>query len=100
MREVGIADAGDGIENAFESIALYARDCKFKDCTHTVEIGCTVLGALEDGLIDSKTYENYLKIEKEITHFEMTSLEKKKKDKQLGKILKNYSKKDVKGKKN
>lgn len=100
MREVGIADAGEGIENAFESIAIYSRDCKFKDCTHTVEIGCAVLDALNDNLIDSKTYENYLKIEKEISHFEMTSLEKKKKDKQFGKIIKDYSKKDVKGKKN
>lgn len=100
MREVGIADAGEGIENGFESIALYAHECRFKDCTHTVEIGCAVLDALNEGLIDRMTYDNYLKIEKEISHFEMTSLEKKKKDKQLGKILKEYSKKDVKGKKN
>jgi len=45
-------------------------------------------------------YENYLKIAKESAFFESTELERKKKDKQLGKLLKHYDKLNVKGKKN
>ena len=48
--------------------------------------------ALELGEIDGASYENYLKMEKEKTHFESTVAEKRKKDKDFGKMLKNYKK--------
>ena len=35
---------------------------------------------------------NYMKMERERRHFESTVLEKRKKEKDLGKILKNYKK--------
>jgi ribosome biogenesis GTPase len=97
MREVGIADASGGLEATFDSIASLAEDCKFKDCTHTNEPECAVLQALENGELDRSSYENYLKMEREKEHFESTVAEKRQKDKRLGKIIKNYKKKDVKG---
>ncbi|MEI6091273.1 MAG: ribosome small subunit-dependent GTPase A [bacterium] len=95
MREVGIADSEGGLEITYDMIFSLSENCKFKDCTHTSEIGCAVLEAVEDGEIDSDSYENYLKMEKEKAHFESTVLEKRKKDKEFGKMLKNYHK-DVK----
>jgi ribosome biogenesis GTPase len=92
MREVGIADTGKGLETTYDSIISYAVDCKFKDCTHTTETGCAVLLALENGDLDPDSYDNYLKIEKEKAHFEASQLERRKKDKDLAKILKNYKK--------
>jgi ribosome biogenesis GTPase / thiamine phosphate phosphatase len=94
MREVGIADAGSGLEITFDLIFQLSRDCKFKDCTHTNEIGCAVLKAIENGDIDPASYENYQKMEREKTHFESTIVEKRKRDKEFGKIMKNY-KKDI-----
>jgi len=94
MREVGIADAGSGLEITFDLIFQLSRDCKFKDCTHTGEVGCAVLEAVENGEIDPVSYENYRKMEREIAHFEATIAEKRKRDKEFGKIMKNY-KKDV-----
>ncbi len=95
MREVGIADSGSGLEITFDKIIDYSRTCKFKDCTHTNEIGCSVLEAVDKGEIDQASYENYLKMEREKAHFESTVLEKRKKEKEFGKIMKNY-KKDMK----
>ncbi|MFD2517698.1 ribosome small subunit-dependent GTPase A [Salinimicrobium flavum] len=92
MREVGITDSTGGLEITFDMINRLSLSCKFKDCTHTKEIGCAVLDALEKGEIDQASYENYLKMEREKTHFESSIAEKRKKDKDFGKTLKNYKK--------
>jgi len=92
MREVGIADAASGLETTFDMIVRLSKNCKFKDCTHTIEIGCCVIEAVEKGAIDKASYENYLKMENEKSHFELTFLEKRKKDKNFGKMVKNYKK--------
>ncbi|MDO9510809.1 MAG: ribosome small subunit-dependent GTPase A [Bacteroidales bacterium] len=95
MREVGIVDKTDGLETTFDLIFSLSKNCKFKDCTHTNEIGCSVFEALEKGEIDVASYENYLKMEKEKTHFESSVAERRKKDKDFGKFVKNF-KKDMK----
>ncbi len=95
MREVGIADVENGLETTFDKIIRLSRGCRFKDCTHTCEAGCVVIEAVENGSLDRASYDNYLKMEKEKAHFESTVAERRKKDKMIGKWVKNY-KKDVK----
>lgn len=92
MREVGIADSEQGLTMTFDNIAELAKNCKFKNCTHINESGCAVIKAVEDGKLDKGEYENYLNLEREKKHFESTVEERKKKDKDLGKIIKNYKK--------
>jgi len=92
MREVGIADSTSGLEKTFESIFELSKECKFSDCTHTTEIDCAVLEAVSQGEIDTDSYENYLKMEKEKEHFESTVAEKRKKDKDFGKMIKDFKK--------
>jgi ribosome biogenesis GTPase len=92
MREVGIADTASGLEITFGMITRLSERCKFKDCTHTSETGCSVLEAVENGEIDKTSFENYLKMQRERSHFESTLAEKRKKDKEFGKIMKNYKK--------
>lgn len=95
MREVGIADSTGGLEITFENIFRLSRRCRFRDCTHTDEPGCSVLEAVEKGEIDAASYENYLKMKKEKEYFESTIAERREKEKSFGKLLKNY-KKDMK----
>ncbi|MGM0407353.1 MAG: ribosome small subunit-dependent GTPase A [Bacteroidota bacterium] len=95
MREVGIADSNSGLETTFDKIVSLSENCKFKDCTHTKETGCAVLDALEKGALDRSVYSNYLKMEREKAHFESTVTEKRKKEKDFGKMVKNL-KKDIK----
>jgi len=92
MREVGIVDTAHGLETTFDIICSLSKNCKFKDCTHTSETGCLILEAVEKGEIDQNSYKNYLKMEKEKTHFESSMVERRKKDKNFGKMIKNFKK--------
>ncbi|WP_298237962.1 ribosome small subunit-dependent GTPase A [uncultured Algibacter sp.] len=90
IREVGIADSIGGLEKTFEKIIELSKNCKFKDCTHTIEIGCAVISAVETEKVDKLFYENYLKMNREKEHFESTVAEKRKKDKNFGKMVKQF----------
>jgi len=90
MREIGIIDSADGLESTFDEIYSFSKKCKFADCTHTHELGCAVIEAVEQGEIDRKSYENFLKIEREKDHFDLTVAEKRKKEKSFGKMMKNF----------
>ncbi|WKK67052.1 ribosome small subunit-dependent GTPase A [Lutimonas zeaxanthinifaciens] len=92
MREIGITESRDGIEMTFDEISALSKTCKYKDCKHISEYGCAVLIALENDDLSLETYENYLKMEKERMHFESSSLQRKKKGKDLGKLIKNMKK--------
>ncbi|TXK74672.1 ribosome small subunit-dependent GTPase A [Mesonia sp. K4-1] len=90
IREVGIADSVGGLEKTFAKIVELSKNCKFKDCTHTIEIGCAVIAAVESEKVDKLFYENYLKMNREKEHFESTVAEKRKKDKNFGKMVKQF----------
>ncbi len=92
MREVGIADSASGLEITFDTIVRLAQGCRFNDCTHTTEVGCCVLEAVGRGEIAQASYGNYLKMEREKTHFESSVVERRKKDKEFGKRVKNLKK--------
>jgi ribosome biogenesis GTPase len=98
MREVGLVDSGQGIELTFEDIKEKARNCKFADCTHTNEPGCAVQQAIREGEIDEKTLENYKKLEREVEWFTSSLADKRKKDKQTGRLYKQIMK-ELKNKK-
>ncbi|MEW7292460.1 ribosome small subunit-dependent GTPase A [Aquimarina sp. 2304DJ70-9] len=97
MREIGITDSKSGLYSTFDDIAKLSYDCRFKDCTHTTEIGCAVVEAVEKGNIDHASYENYLKMEREKEHFESTVAERRKKDKDFGKMIKQFKNQKHKG---
>lgn len=92
MREVGITNISDGLEMTFDEILNLAQDCKFNDCTHTSEKGCAIMSAIENDEIDADSYANFIKMEKEKMHFESDATERKKKDKDLGKMIKSVQK--------
>lgn len=49
----------------FPDIAPYVADCRFSDCTHTVEPGCAVIAALEAGKVHRHRYESYVRLRQE-----------------------------------
>jgi ribosome biogenesis GTPase / thiamine phosphate phosphatase len=53
------------IDAYFPDIAPYVSQCTFSDCSHTVEPGCAVLEALEEGKIDEHRYESYVRLHQE-----------------------------------
>lgn len=70
MRELGLWDAGQGIERAFGDIEALAPACAFSDCTHRVEPGCAVRAAVERGDLDRARYDSFLKLGREQEHLE------------------------------
>jgi ribosome biogenesis GTPase len=92
MREVGITDIAGGLEMTFDEIWHLAQDFKYSDCTHTNENGCAVLDAIEKGELDADSYTNFMKMEKERLHFEANVQERKRKGRDLGKMIKSMKK--------
>ncbi|MBE0570410.1 MAG: ribosome small subunit-dependent GTPase A [Ignavibacteriaceae bacterium] len=95
MRELGVISNESGLGDTFNEIDELSDQCKYKDCTHTVEIGCAVLDALYRKEISEERYNNYLKIYKESLYNEMSYVEKRQKDKKFGKFF-HSTMKDVK----
>lgn len=87
MREVGMTESSMGLEITFDEILSLSKNCKFNDCTHTNEVGCAVLEALDEGAIDSDSYENFQKMERERAHFESSLHEKRRKGKDMSKLI-------------
>ena len=93
MRELATISVDIGIDNTFDEISTLAENCKFSDCSHTVEKGCAILEALESGEIDEKRYDNFIKLRKESEYYERSYLEKRRRDKEFGKMVKSIMKK-------
>jgi ribosome biogenesis GTPase / thiamine phosphate phosphatase len=98
MRELGIIDSEAGLEQTFDAIIKLSKECKYQNCTHTNEPGCAVILAVENEEIDFLALENYKKLERESNHFKASKLEKRKKDKEFGKMVKEVMKEKRKNK--
>ena len=92
MKELGVTDDGDGIAATFDDIHELAQGCRFPDCRHMGEAGCAVVEAVNSGNVSRESYENYLKIQKEQERFQTTVAEKRRQEKQFGKLVKTYYK--------
>ena len=88
MRELGNFEVDAGINGAFDEIKELSNQCRYNDCTHTQEQGCSVLAALKDGIISPERYQSFVKLKKESDFYQMSYLEKKRKDKKFGKHVK------------
>lgn len=88
MRELGMTDNAGGINTTFKEIADLALGCKFPDCRHINESGCSVIEALNSGLIDKDSLDNYRRMLREQERFRETVAEKRRKDREFGKMVK------------
>ncbi len=70
MRELQLWSTGENVESVFRDIEELAEECRFRDCTHNSEPGCAVRKAIENGVLEEKRFENYLKLLKEQKYLE------------------------------
>jgi ribosome biogenesis GTPase / thiamine phosphate phosphatase len=92
MRELGITDSDEGIKTTYQEIFDLSLKCKFPDCKHINETGCAVIEALDQSLIDRESLENFRKIQREHQRFQSSVAEKRKKDREFGKMCKSIMK--------
>ncbi len=97
MRELGLMAAGAGIDDSFSDIYELSTHCRFKDCTHTRESGCAILAAVQSKELAEERYQSYVKLVKESLFHQMSYVERRKKDKQFGRMVKNAMKHVKKG---
>ena len=88
MRELGLMGVGASIEDSFFDIHELSKHCRFNDCTHSVEVGCAILAAVQSGSLVEARYQSYMKLIKESQFHEMTYVERRKKDRQFGRMIK------------
>lgn len=65
MRELGLWDAGEGIERAFGDVAELAAACRYRDCQHRGEPDCAVAAALDSGALDAARFASFDKLRRE-----------------------------------
>jgi ribosome biogenesis GTPase len=92
MRELGLLGASEGLDNTFSDINALAANCRFADCTHSDEPGCSVLLAVKNGTIDEDRFQSYLKLKKEIGFHDLSYSEKRQKDRSFGRFIKTAKK--------
>lgn len=62
MRELGMWNNEQGLNEVFSDVEELFSKCRFSDCTHTCEPGCAVLGALKDGTLPQDRWNSYQKL--------------------------------------
>ncbi len=98
LRGLGMIAASEGIDDSFSDIAELASNCRFNDCSHTSETGCAILQAIENGELAEDRYRSYVKLIKESKFHEMSYIERRRKDRQFGRMVKSILKQNRKRK--
>ncbi|WP_105102034.1 ribosome small subunit-dependent GTPase A [Microbulbifer pacificus] len=75
MRELGLADIGEGLSEAFSDISELAAQCRFADCAHETEPGCAVRAAMDANELDERRVRNWRKLEREVKRNSQTLAE-------------------------
>jgi len=92
MRELGNIGVSSGLQESFADIWGLSKTCRFANCTHTREVGCALLSAIENGTLQADRYQSYLKLMKESEYNELSYVEKRRKDKKFGQFVKTVMK--------
>ena len=63
IKELGLVEMKkEEVGHYFPEIRNLMNQCRFNNCTHTIEPNCAVLKAVEEGSIHEERYHNYLSI--------------------------------------
>jgi len=91
MRELQVADVESGVESAFSDIDELATQCRFNDCGHHSEPGCTVQAAITDGTLNERRLRSYFKLQREEMHNTETVDERHARSRQFAKTVKQHT---------
>lgn len=91
IRAFGLTAEEDDLSDSFGDIEELANGCRFDDCSHMGEPGCAVLRAIEEGILEQRRYDSYMKMLKEVMYMKSKSetaawLERKRRGKLIAKI--------------
>lgn len=90
MRELGLWDADEGLDDAFADIIALARNCRFADCAHRAEPGCAVRAAVSDGRLPEQRLKSFLGLAGEVSFFDDKTAYLRQKQQKHKEISKQY----------
>ncbi|MDX2494042.1 MAG: ribosome small subunit-dependent GTPase A [Desulfuromusa sp.] len=87
LRELQLSECESGVSSLFEDIEELAGQCRFNDCSHSGEDGCTVATAVEGGDLSARRLANYLKLNAEQARNAETIADRRQREKSFGKLV-------------
>jgi ribosome biogenesis GTPase len=67
LREIGLWSLpSEHLDGCFPELRALRDSCRFADCRHVAEPDCAVREALENGAVDARRYDSYVKLLEEI----------------------------------
>jgi len=99
IREFGLTlEDVESVEASFTTIDALAKNCYYADCTHSDEPGCAVLEALANKRLNPDVYTSFIKLRNETEHYRATLQEKKRKGKDISRLVRNMKRHNIKKK--
>ena len=86
IRELGLADADEGIAALFDDIDALAHTCRFNDCSHRTEPGCAIRAAVAAGQLDPERVLRWEKLRREDGHNSETLAQAHVRDRAFGRM--------------
>ena len=88
MRELGVWDADEALDDTFAEIVELARRCRFADCAHDREPGCAVRAAIEAGGLDESRLRSYRRLGQELAE-QPSAAELREAQRRFSKVVRN-----------
>ena len=76
VRALAATSDSAAIDETFDDVSSYASSCRYSDCSHGSEPGCTVQQALADGSLDPERFERYRRMMAESARLRLRSQER------------------------
>jgi ribosome biogenesis GTPase len=89
MRELGLWDADEGVDETFADLIELASRCRFADCSHRLEPGCALQAEVRAGRLDDARVRSYRRLSHEVAEQPSTIAAKREKDRRFGKSVRN-----------
>lgn len=70
MKEVGLLEDVEGLDDTFRDIMELSKACKFSDCHHRTEPGCAIKEAINNKELSQERYASYVKLKREAAFME------------------------------
>ncbi|HEX7496277.1 MAG TPA: ribosome small subunit-dependent GTPase A [Candidatus Limnocylindrales bacterium] len=91
MREIGLWDAAEGIDETFADLVELSARCRFADCSHRLEPGCAIQAAVAAGRLDQGRLKSYRRLSHELEEQPTSAAARREKDRRFGKMVRNVA---------
>ncbi len=91
MREMGLWDAAEGVDETFADVVELAARCRFADCSHRLEPGCAIQAAVAGGQLDQARFNSYRRLSRELEEQPTSVAARREKDRRFAKMVRSVA---------